>query len=189
MTLYALIQDAAVAQVGPLPKLWWDGTRWHDWRDLATAATNPAASGWLPVAETARPADTATTTADYSVTLAAGMPTVTWTPRPWTAEELAARQQATTRDTLTADTTADLTKLREAIDSLALLLADNTTVGSIRAWKAPITNSQNVTGAQAKALADLLITDAQATRRIARQTLRLARSMVGDYSSADVGTA
>ena len=104
------------------------------------------------------------------------------------AAELAARQQAATRDALTADTTADLTKLRAAIDSLALLLADNATAGSIRAWKAPITNAQTVTGAQAKALADLLIADAQATRRIARQTLRLARSVVGDYSSADVGT-
>lgn len=45
-----------------------------------------------------------------------------------------------------------------------------------------------MSGAQAKALADLLIADAQATRRIARQTLRLARAMVGDYSTADVGT-
>ena len=117
------------------------------------------------------------------------------TSRPYTADEnaaadarVAARQQAATRDALAADTTADLTKLRGAIDALALLLADNATVGSIRAWKAPITNGQTVTGAQAKALADLLIADAQATRRIARQTLRLARSMVGDYSSADVGT-
>ena len=76
----------------------------------------------------------------------------------------------------------------EAVDALALLLADNSTPGSIRAWKAPITNNQTVTGAQAKALADLLIADAQATRRIARQTLRLARAMVGDYNSADVGT-
>ena len=45
-----------------------------------------------------------------------------------------------------------------------------------------------------RALADLIIDiaqraidDAQATRRIARQTLRLARAMVGDYTSADVG--
>ena len=104
------------------------------------------------------------------------------------ANELAASQQATTRQQLADDTKTDLDKLRGAIDSLALLLADNATVGSIRAWKAPITNGQTVTGAQAKALADLLIADAQATRRIARQTLRLARSMVGDYSSADVGT-
>ena len=116
--------------------------------------------------------------------------------RPYTADENAAADAAQAEaqaqavaGQLTADTTADLTKLREAVDSLALLLADNATVGSIRAWKAPITNNQTVTGAQAKALADLLIADAQATRRIARQTLRLARSIVGDYSSSDVGPA
>lgn len=121
-----------------------------------------------------------------------GKPTGT---RPYTAAENAAadaaQAEAAARSVagqLAADTTADLTKLREAGDTLALLLADNTTSGSIRAWKAPITNSQTVTGAQAKALADLLIADAQATRRIARQTLRLARAMVGHYSSADVGT-
>lgn len=114
--------------------------------------------------------------------------------RPYTASEnaeadaaLADAARAAVGAQLTADTTADLTKLRAAIDSLAVLLGDSTTAGSIRAWKAPITNNQNVTGSQAKALADLLLADAQATRRIARQTLRLARAMVGDYSTADVG--
>ena len=115
--------------------------------------------------------------------------------RPYTADENAAADAAQAEAAaqavagqLTADTTADITKLHTAIDDLALLLGDKDTAGSIRAWKSPITNNQTVTGAQAKALADLLIADAQATRRIARQTLRLARSMVGDYSSADVGT-
>lgn len=37
-------------------------------------------------------------------------------------------------------------------------------------------------------LSQLVIDDAQATRSIARQTLRLARAIVGDYSSADVGS-
>ena len=95
--IYALVQDAAIVQVGALPQLWFDGTRWHDWRDLDTAATDPAMSGWLPVTDAARPADTATATTDYSVDLVAGTPTVTWTPRPWTAEELAARAEQSAR--------------------------------------------------------------------------------------------
>ena len=115
--------------------------------------------------------------------------------RPYTDEENAVADTAAAitaadavRLQLATNTSADLDKLAAAIDSLALLLADNTTVGSIRAWKAPITNGQSVTGAQAKALADLLITETQATRRIARQVLRLARTMVGKYTTADVGT-
>ena len=96
--------DGTVGQVGRLPALWFDGTRWHDWRGGPSAwATQPADWGWLPVAETPRPADTATTTTDHSIALVAGVPTVTWTPRPWTAEELAANaEQAARLDDLAA---------------------------------------------------------------------------------------
>ena len=111
-----------------------------------------------------------------------------WTARPWTTAEAQQRADTTVAQQLHADTAADLAKLRTAIAGLATLLSDNTTTGSIRAWKAPITNGATLTGAQGKALADLVITDAQATRRIARQVLRIARTLVGDYSSADVGT-
>ena len=122
------------------------------------------------------------------MTLVAGQPTETWTERPKTQAEIDAATAAANAAQLEADTTTDLTKLRASIDQLALLLADNTTVGSIRAWKAPITNTANLTGAQGKALADLLIDNTQATRKVARQVLRLAKAMVGDYASADVGT-
>ena len=37
-------------------------------------------------------------------------------------------------------------------------------------------------------LAQRVIDDAQATRKVARQTLRLARLATGNYSTADVGT-
>ena len=30
--IYALTADNTIRQVGALPKLWHDGTRWHDWR-------------------------------------------------------------------------------------------------------------------------------------------------------------
>lgn len=46
------------------------------------------ATGWYEVVDTPRPDDTPTTTHDRSVELVAGIPTVTWTERPFTAEEL-----------------------------------------------------------------------------------------------------
>ena len=183
---YAHVTAGTIDAIGQPPDVVFYGGRWYDLRtrDPDTLAT----VGWLPVTETPRPADTATTTHDYSVTLVAGVPTETWTPRPWTQAELNARAAEANRQQLEADTGADLTKLSDAIAALALLLGDATTVGSIRAWKAPITNTANLTGAQGKALADLLIQAVQSNRKVARQTLRLAKAMVGDYTSADVGT-
>ena len=57
---------------------------------LDGAWTDPlaAACGWLPVVVVARPADTATHTSDYSVTLISGVPTETWTVRAKTQAEL-----------------------------------------------------------------------------------------------------
>lgn len=49
------------------------------------------ACGWFPVVDTPKPADTPTDTHDRSVELVNGQPTVVWTPRPWTPDELAAR--------------------------------------------------------------------------------------------------
>ena len=66
--------------------------------------------------------------------------------------------------------------------------------GSLRALRQQ-TNTNVVSAASIKALIGLtidlaqrVIDDARATRRIARQTLRLARLATGDYSTADVGT-
>ena len=65
--------------------------------------------------------------------------------------------------------------------------------GNLRALKAQ-TNTVVVNAASIKGLIDQVINLAQrsidgdqATRRVARQTLRLAKAMVGDYSTADVG--
>ena len=136
--------------------------------------------------------------------------------RPFTAAEGAAADQAAAtaaqgvvQTTLAADTAADLAKLTAAITALATLLADDTTVGSIRNAIGPAgavagtgslralkaqTNANVVLAASIKALIDRCIDlaqrqidDSQATRRIARQTLRLAKILVGDYTTADVG--
>lgn len=203
---YAHVTVDAIDQIGQPPQLIFDGTRWWDMRGATDA--DLATVGWYPVTATPRPPDTPTTTFDYSVTLVASVPTETWTARAKTQAELDAATAAANAATLRADTTADLAKLSQSIDALAVLLADDTTTGSIRAVMGPAgaasgtgslralkaqTNTAVVSAASIKGLIDRTldlaqraVDDAQATRRIARQTLRLARDMVGDYSSADV---
>ena len=119
MTLYAHTTDGTIDQVGALPTLWLGPTRWHDWRgDPEMWATQPADWGWQPVVEVPRPADTATHTSDPApVVLVDGVPTQQWTVRPWTAEELTAREQA--------DAERVRYETHEAIlDATAALMAD-----------------------------------------------------------------
>lgn len=126
------------------------------------------------------------------------------------ADALAAQHaSATVQAALTANTTADLDKLAQAITDLTTLLGDEATAGSIKAIIGPTgatagtsslraikaqTNAAIVTAASITGivnrcldLAQATRDEARATRRIARQTLRLAKQMVGDFSAADVG--
>ena len=130
VTLYAHAADGTIDHVGALPALWLGPTRWHDWRgDPATWATQPSDWGWLPVVEAPRPADTAETTSDPApVALVDGVPTQQWTVRPWTAEELTAREQA--------DAERARYETHEAIlDATAALMADAHTDG--QPWVQP----------------------------------------------------
>jgi hypothetical protein len=209
MTLYAHVVGSTVDTVSSLPALYFDGTVWHDWRGDPPWRTQPSSAGWFPIMLTPRPADDATTTHDESVKIVSGLPVQTWTPRPWTVDELAARTAAANAATIQADTTADLANLTQAIADLAILLEGDATVGSIRNLMGPSgaaagtgnlralaaqSNTAVINAASIKALirvnidlAQLSINDVQATRRVARQVLRLAKALVGDYSSADVG--
>lgn len=96
MTLYAHHTAGAIDQLGALPRLWWDGTRWHDWQytDPALRSTDPADSGWLPVVEAARPADTATDTWEPAYAVSGATVVQSWTARPWSVLELAERTAA-----------------------------------------------------------------------------------------------
>ena len=136
--------------------------------------------------------------------------------RPYTAQEnadaderAAGETRAAVAATLAADATADEAKITQAIEDLRALLGNDTQAGSIRAIIGPSTatagttslralrqqsNTAVINAASIKALigltinlAQLVIDDAQATRKVARQTLRLARLATGDHSSADVG--
>ena len=137
--------------------------------------------------------------------------------RPYTAQENADADERAAVETraavavaLTTDAGADEAKIAQAIANLLVLLGDDTQAGSIRAIIGPSgatagttslralrqqSNTAVVNAASIKALIGLtidiaqrVIDDAQATRKVARQTLRLARLATADYSTADVGT-
>lgn len=112
--MYALVRNNTVEQVGP-PRVWFDGSRWWDFRTQDPATY--AAAGWLPVTEVPKPADTDTDTHDRSVELFGGVPTVVWTQRPWSADELTARTEQVNRETIEAQA---ITALTNNTDYLAI---------------------------------------------------------------------
>jgi hypothetical protein len=118
MTTYAIVEDGAIVRTGSLPKAW----RNHTGLQYATDE-QLAAIGILPVVEVAQPADTATHTFERSIELVAGVPTVVWTARAWTAEELAARTAATNDTAMRAEVDQALDGLRAIINSSGTLTA------------------------------------------------------------------
>lgn len=86
---FALVTDDTIQRIGPAPKsarrldngAWVLGLR-------DASAELQQACGWYEITDTAQPADTDTTTHDRSVDLVAGVPTVVWTERDKTADEL-----------------------------------------------------------------------------------------------------
>ena len=94
--MYALIQNDQIIQVGPLPRIWFDGDRWRDFRD--DDGTYAASLGWLPVTHQPRPADTDTATWDRDEpALVDGLPVVGWTERAKTEAEQAAEAEQNAR--------------------------------------------------------------------------------------------
>ena len=128
MTLYAHVNGTTVDTVSALPALYFDGTEWHDWRGDPPWRTEPGDAGWFPITTTQRPADTDTTTHDESVQLVAGLPVQTWTPRPWTADELAARAEQATAE-------AKAVEDRAILDAIARTSASAHADGET--WTAP----------------------------------------------------
>lgn len=92
---YALVTNDAIQSLGRLPN---SARRLDTGEWVMGLATAPVAMqqacGWFEVADTARPADTATTTFDRAVELVNGTPTVVWTERAKTQVELDAQAQA-----------------------------------------------------------------------------------------------
>jgi hypothetical protein len=86
---YALVIDNAIQSEGRLPL----SARRLDTQEwvmglAAAGVTLQRACGYYEVVDTPRPADTATTTWDRSLVLETIRPTVRWTERPYTQQEL-----------------------------------------------------------------------------------------------------
>ena len=128
MTLYAHVQNGTITQIGALPRIWNDGTRDWDFRPVDLPSGLLASLGWFPIALTPSPADTATDTYVEDVALDKGLPVQTWTQRPWTAEELAARAEQAAAD-------AKAVEDRAILDAIAHTAAAAHTDGE--AWTAP----------------------------------------------------
>jgi hypothetical protein len=128
---YARVLDDAIASTSPPPDLlepddvtaenrWWD-LRQHDY-DLSVWETEIIGPhGWLAVATTARPPDTASTTSDYSLVLVDGVPTEVWTERPWTPAELDAQAAQANVTQMTAEQDESVDKLILVVENLNLI--------------------------------------------------------------------
>lgn len=112
--MYALATTTGVDAVGPLPRAArrLDTGQWvtpppDGWTD-----TLAAACGWLPVVESPRSADTATDTYEPTYTVDGATVVQSWTLRPWTAEELAAKAEQAANEALRATVKAIINDLR-----------------------------------------------------------------------------
>ena len=90
--MHALIENNVITALRDAPAggAWEDGA-WLDFTDPDTLAAWEERHGWTPVTLTPRPEDTETVKHDESVVLVDGVPTQTWTARPWNAAEIADR--------------------------------------------------------------------------------------------------
>ena len=107
-----------VTRATPTGGAWEDG-QWVDFIDPDTLAAWEARHGWLPVVETPRPEDTETVKHDEAVVLVDGVPTQTWTARPWTQAELAAQAKEKAREAARVEREATRAKVKAIIADLA----------------------------------------------------------------------
>jgi hypothetical protein len=122
---YALVDgDTIESEHGSLPE---SARRLDtgDWvlglREYGTVEQQQAC-GYFEVVDTPRPADTATDTYVRSLELVAGIPTETWTARPWTAEELASKAQVAVETTLRSNPQTHIDVLVASLAALQTLV-------------------------------------------------------------------
>ena len=118
----AKIVDNAVTAVQSIQRRpFFNVARWWDLRDDAVLAEWMNELGYQEVVSTPRPTDDSTNWV-LSIENVEGVPTEVWTPRAWTAEEIAAREQA--------DAERARIETHEAIlDATVALMADAHTDG------------------------------------------------------------
>lgn len=163
MSQYALVIDNTIEAVqGRLPR---GADADGQWIEPVTEQ-NAASCGWLPVVDVPRPADTDTDTHDRTVELVNGTPTVVWTARPWTPDELLSRARQTTSDTLT-----DLQAINAKLTEIKGFLLDPDIEASLNR-----TNSVAPTAAELNRTLKALIRQA---RRSANLDVRALRYVFG----------
>lgn len=165
---FALIVGNTVQALGRLP----ESARRLDDGSLVIGLADATrelreATGWFEVVDTTRPTDTAEATYDRSIALVSGVPTVVWTERAKTADELAGQQQQANRTTVQDRLRADLATI-DAIVGTAAVSVTGSTVAEVRS------------STQA-ALRDLQ----RQTKDVARIAKRLIRAELQAYDSAD----
>ena len=107
----------------------WEDEQWLDFTDPATLAAWEARHGWTLVVETPQPQDTDTVKHDESVVLVDGVPTQTWTARPWNAAETAERAAREARIADRAKVKAIITELQaEKVRADAVIAKANNTI-------------------------------------------------------------
>ena len=131
------------------------------------------ACGWFVVVDVPRPDDTPTTTHEQTVELVNAVPTVAWTPRPWTQGELDARQRITNRTTIDAAITAALADLDTLIAAPVVATVPAGTMNT-----AALSNAM-------RSMRDAVQANRAGAQRVAttlKQTIRLVR---GDFDGID----
>lgn len=121
--MFAYVPDAAILGVTytlpPAARRLSDGA-WLCPPDGQWTTTQAETCGWYQVVDVPRPDDTPTTTHDLTVQLVDGTPTVVWVERPMTPDETTDYAADSNRQTV-------ITAVRDAMDTLALVINDMTT--------------------------------------------------------------
>ena len=167
-------------QIREVPAAGWEDDQWIDFSDTEQLYAWIDRHNYIVVQEAPRPADTDTTKFDAAYSSSNGQVTQEWVARPWTAEELDAKAQETTRTSLDQ-------RVRDAVAKGGTL---DTDIGSTNTAWVPGTaltlrNYKAMTLAQIKALnlaqtqellsklAPLLVDIAVATKRSGKLSLKL----------------
>lgn len=167
---YALVVGDTIQSLGPLPRSArrLDTGQWvMGLRDAAPEYQQ--ACGYFEVVRVDRPADTATTTHDRSVTLVGGVPTETWTERAKTQAEIDAETSA-------ANEAAIRQAVKDALGTLNLIITDMSDYLALA-------NPNNA------AIAAQVKDNAQAIREVARNQRRLIRLVAGEVLDGTDGGA
>lgn len=169
--IYAHVTNGTPDQFGRPPALFVADGLWRDHRASGPIDTELALIDWYPVAESDRPAATGRATHDRSYSFDGQTVTVTWTERPWTADETEARRLAANHAAIAQAIDAAITQLDTLIAAPAV---DTVPAGTLTA--AQLSNI-------ARAMRDAVQANragAQQVALILKRTIKLVR---GDYDT------